>query len=134
LIHLFFAVPDLDYFIASTASAIFGWLLLFPSGGTYRLIFLCTPLVFLITLCGPLRGRDHLFDQFPTFCIYLSTVLVWFESIIGEPTHFSFIGSSTYYSFWIRSENNPHCNHFSYLIKKEKEKKKKKQTFNGGNK
>jgi hypothetical protein len=31
----------------------------------------------------------------PPFCNYFNTVLVWFESIVGEPTPFLFIGSFT---------------------------------------
>jgi len=100
LVLLFYAVSDLDYFSVSTASVTFGWLLLlFPSGGTNKLALLCAPLTFLIALCGHSRGLSHLFNQFHTFCNYFSTVLVWFGFIVGEPTPFSFIGSSTSFFF-----------------------------------
>jgi hypothetical protein len=95
LVPLFFAFPDLDYYSTCTTSVTFGWLLLFPSGDTYRLALHCATLAFLTALCDPLSGPGHLFDQFPTFCNYFSIILVWFGSIIREPIHFSFLGSST---------------------------------------
>jgi hypothetical protein len=99
LVPLFFAVPDFDYFSASTASTIFGWLLLFLSTGTDGLALLCTPLAFLTALCSSLRGLGHLFNQFPDICIYFNTVLFLFGSIVGEPTSFSFIRLTASSSF-----------------------------------
>jgi len=87
LVHLFSSVPDLDFNNAFTASASFRWLL-FPSEGTDRLVLIRTSLPFVTALCGPLRGPGHLFDIFLAICIYFSTVLVCFWSIVREPTLF----------------------------------------------
>lgn len=90
-VPLFSTVLDLDYYNSSTTSATFTWLLLFPSGGTNGPVLLFVPLAFLTALCGTLRGSDNLFNPFSTFCNYFNVVLVWFESNVGEPTHFSSI-------------------------------------------
>jgi len=84
LVPLYSAVSYLDSNSASTASASFGWLSLFPSRGKDRPALLCAPLAFVITLCGPLRGPGHFFDLFPTLYNYFSIVLVWFGSIVGS--------------------------------------------------
>jgi len=47
LVHLFTAVPDLDYYSASTTLAALKWLLLFPSEGIDGFALLCAPLAFL---------------------------------------------------------------------------------------
>jgi hypothetical protein len=53
-----------------------------------------------------LSELSHLFDKFSTLCNYFRTVLIWFESIVEKPTHFSFLGSSTSSFFRSRSEND----------------------------
>jgi hypothetical protein len=73
-VNLFFSVPDVNYFSVSTTSTIFGWLLLFLSGGTNELVLLCIPLAFLTALCGPLMGQSHLSDQFSTIFFIISTL------------------------------------------------------------
>jgi len=84
LVPLFSAVLDLDSNSVFTASASsIQWLSLFPSGGSDRSTLICAPLAFVTALCGPLRGLDHLSDPFPTICIYFSTVVVCFKSIVG---------------------------------------------------
>jgi hypothetical protein len=98
LVPLFSAVPDSNFNNAFITLASFGWLLLFPSESTYRLVLICTSLASVTALCGPLRGPSHLFDSFSTLCNYFSTVLVCFESIVGKATFlffFLFIESST---------------------------------------
>jgi len=91
LVSLFLTVLFSNSNSAFTALAIFLWLLLFPSRGAYRLILICSPLTFITTLHGPLRGLSHLFDQFLTFCNYFSVVLVLFGFTVGELTIFSLI-------------------------------------------
>jgi len=103
----FFEVLDLDFNSAFTTSTSFGWLLLISSGSTDRLVLFCISLVYETALCGPLRGPGQLFDPFPTICNCFNIILVCFGSIIKELTHFSFIGSSTSSSFWIRSGKYP---------------------------
>jgi hypothetical protein len=76
LVPLYSTVSYLDSNSTSTASASFRWLSLFLNRGIVRLVLLCALLVFVTVLCGPLKGPAHLFDPFPTFCNYLSTVLV----------------------------------------------------------
>jgi hypothetical protein len=91
LMPLFFAVSNLDYFSASITSLISDGCCCSQVGVHMGLPYsICTPLAFLIALCGPLRGPCHLFDTFPTICNYFITVLVSFESIVicWEPTIF----------------------------------------------
>jgi hypothetical protein len=91
LVPFFPAVPFLDSNSAFTAST---------------LVLLCSLLASIIALCGSLRGSNHLFNSFPTFCNYFSAILIWFESIDRKPTPFSFIRSTTTSFFWIRSGND----------------------------
>jgi uncharacterized protein YybS (DUF2232 family) len=91
-----------------------------PKWGIYRLVLFCTSLTYETTLCGLLKGSGHLFVIFPTFCIYFSTVFVYFESIVGKLIHFSSIGSATSSSFGIRSGKDPPCKLFLKSIRKKK--------------
>jgi F0F1-type ATP synthase assembly protein I len=59
-----------------------------------RFALICASFVFVIALCGLLRGSDHLFDQFLTTYIYFYIVLVYVGFIVGKLTTFSFIRSS----------------------------------------
>jgi hypothetical protein len=118
VVPLFVPVPSTDYYNASSASITFRWLLLIPSGG---LDLVLTPFASETTLSSPLRGPGHLFDPFPTLCFYCSTVLVCFGFVVGEPTPFSFFGSTTSSSSWIRSGESLVT---LSLIQLEKKKKK----------
>lgn len=75
LVPFFSAVPDLDYYSASIALAVFKWLL-FPSESTNGFALLWVPLTFLTALYNYLRRLGHLFNTFLTFCNYFSIVLV----------------------------------------------------------
>jgi hypothetical protein len=103
LVPLFFTVSDANFSSASTTSASFRWLSLFPSRCSDRFVLISVSLASVIALCDSLRGLYHLFNQFLTLCNYFSTVLDCFGSIIEEPTSFSFIGSSIFSSFQINS-------------------------------
>jgi hypothetical protein len=99
LVPLFTVVPTTDYYNVRSPSIPFQWMLLVPSGGSN---LVCAPFAFVTAL----REPGHLFDPFPTFCNYCCTVLVCFVFVVGEPTLFSVLGSSTPSSFWIRSEKD----------------------------
>jgi hypothetical protein len=71
LVPLFSAAPGVDYDSAFLASASFRWLLLVPSRRSYRFALICAHFSSVTTLCGPLKGPGHLFDQFPTICNHL---------------------------------------------------------------
>jgi hypothetical protein len=117
---LFFTVVSIVIFNSIfSSSASFGWLLI-PSEDIDRLVLFCIHFAYETTLRGPLKRLGHFMShflplertgsfyvQFPTFYIYFSTVLISAESIVGEPTHFSFIGSATSSSFRIRSDKDP---------------------------
>lgn len=107
LVPLFSVAPDADSNSASTASTFFRWLSLFPSTGLDMFTLIYAFLASIIALCGLLRGPGHLFNLFSTLYDYFSTDLVCFWSIVKEPTLFSFIGSSTLSSFWIKSVYDP---------------------------
>jgi hypothetical protein len=81
LVHLFSAVSCSDFNSVFTASASFGWLLSFLSGGTYRLVLKAY-------VCSPLREPGHLFNPCSTIFNYFRTVLVYFEFIVRELTLF----------------------------------------------
>jgi hypothetical protein len=78
-------------------------LLQVSSGDVVELVLTYFPFTFLTALSGPLKGPDHLFVSFPTYCLYLCTILVWFESNVGKPIPFSLIGLLTFSSFRIKS-------------------------------
>jgi hypothetical protein len=107
LVPLSTSVPDLDLNSAFTASVSLWWLLQLLNGGTDRLALICAPFASETALCGPLRGPGHLFDPFPTLCLYFCTVFVQFGSIVGEPTPFSVLGFPTLSSFRIKSGKDP---------------------------
>jgi len=80
---------------ASSTSASFGCLLLFPSDGSYKFALICASFAFVTALCGPLRGPDHLFNPFPTLYMYFCIVLFHVGYVFGELTYFLVLGSST---------------------------------------
>jgi hypothetical protein len=107
LSYLLIAVIFLDSNSVFTFVAIFWWLMQVSSRDVVGLVLICFPFTFETSLCGPFKGPGHLFVYFPTFCIYFSTVSVWFESNIEEPTHFSLIRLPTSsFSFRIGREND----------------------------
>jgi hypothetical protein len=55
LVPLFYAVSDVDYDSAFSASASFRWLLLVSSGGLDRFVLIDSPFASITALCGPLR-------------------------------------------------------------------------------
>jgi hypothetical protein len=111
LVSLFSVVPSLDYNNAFLASTFFWWLLLAPIGGSNMFVLINASFASIITLCDPLKGSSHLFDPFPTTCIYFYNILIYVGSIVEKFTSFSFLRSSTTSSFWINSENyHPHNN------------------------
>ena len=85
---------------------------------------------FATALYGILRGSDQLFDLLPTLCNYLSTILVCFGSVVGEPTLFLFLGSPILSSFLIKEwEGSSPITLFLIQLKKEKEKVSSKTFF-----
>jgi hypothetical protein len=64
LVPLFSVATDADSNSASTASTSFQWLSLFPSVGLDMFALIYAFLASVTTLCGLLRGPDHLFDLF----------------------------------------------------------------------
>jgi hypothetical protein len=106
IVPLFTVVPSSDYDSAFSASASFRELLLVPSGGLDRFAIFCAPFASITALYGSLIGLSHLFDPFPSFCNYFCTIVVCVGSVVGEPTPFSFLGSFTLSSIWIRSVND----------------------------
>jgi hypothetical protein len=67
---------------------------------------ICTFFAFITALYGPLRGLDHLFDQFPNISLYFYTVVFLYRIIIGVPIPFPALGSLTFTSFRKKSEND----------------------------
>jgi hypothetical protein len=122
LVLLFLIVPTLDYDSAFLASASSQWLLLVPNGGLDRFVLIYVPFTSVTALCGPLSGPCHLFDSFLNYCNYLCTILVYFESIVGELTPFSFLGSLIS-SCKIRSGEDHSFNPFLIQLKKIKKHK-----------
>jgi hypothetical protein len=82
-------------------------LLQVSSGNAVGLVLIYFPFTFIIALSGPLKGPDHLFVPFPTFCSYLYVVLVWFGSNVGESIPFSLFGLTTFSSVRIKSGTDP---------------------------
>jgi hypothetical protein len=75
--ELLFSTVLASYSIcATTASAFFRPLSLFASEVTDWFTLIYASLAFLISLCGLLKGPNHLFNSFHTLCNYFSTVLV----------------------------------------------------------
>jgi hypothetical protein len=107
LVLLSSTIPNSDFNSASTTSASFRWLLLFPSGDSDRFALICAHFASVTALSDLLREPSHLFDPFPIICNYFINVLVCFGSIVGEPTPFLFIRLSTPFFFWMRSGNDP---------------------------
>jgi hypothetical protein len=96
---------QLDVCSALSGAAIFGWMVL--CGIAVGFAHFCYPFAFLTASCDPLTGPDHLFDQFPILWFYLSTVLIWFGSTVGESTPFSIFRSTIFFFHldqkWVRS-------------------------------
>jgi hypothetical protein len=61
---------------------------LFPSEDSNRLALICIHLVYIPTMCGPLKRPSHLFGSFPTIYNYFNTILIYFTSIIEKLTLF----------------------------------------------
>jgi hypothetical protein len=107
LITLFIVVQFMDFISVVTVLPIFWWLLQVSSGNVVGLVLIYFPFTFIIALSGPLKGPDHLFVPFPTFCSYLYVVLVWFGSNVGESIPFSLFGLTTFSSVRIKSGTDP---------------------------
>jgi hypothetical protein len=93
VVPLFSAVPLLDYDNAFSSSTSLWGLSLVLYGGLDRLVLICSPLAFVIALCGPLRGPCHLFVPFSTYCNYFYAVLVCFWAYYWGALPFFVLGS-----------------------------------------
>jgi hypothetical protein len=84
LASLFPAIIFSDSNNGFTVPAIFWWLLQISSGDAVGLVLICFPFTFKTALYNHLKGPGHLFAKFFNFCIYFSSVLVWFGIINGK--------------------------------------------------
>jgi hypothetical protein len=67
-----------------------------------------------------------LFDQFPTFCNYFNTILIWFGFIVESQPLF-YLYDSSLLPFELEPGKILPYNSFNYSIKKKKKKKKTTQ-------
>lgn len=83
-------------------------------------VLVCSPLAFQTALRGPLTRPGNLFDLFSKRCIYVSTILIGLDLLLGSLHPFSLLRSITSSFFLLPSVSEVgiifSCSPFSYLI------------------